>query len=372
MSRVLIAPDKFKGTLTAAQVGDAVARGMRSRLPELEVQVVPVADGGDGTIAAVEHAGFSQVLLRATDPVGRTIETRYARRDDEAVIEMAEVSGLAMLGGHLAPMDASSTGLGEVIAHALDAGCRRIVVGIGGSASTDGGAGLVQALGARVLDTAGGPVAPGGGGLAGADRLDLTDLHPGLARAQVSVACDVDNPLVGPRGAAAVYGPQKGADPDQVAELDATLGRWADLVADATGADRRDNAGAGAAGGVGFAMLAVLGATLHPGTDLLFEMVGLEDAIDGVDLVVTGEGALDEQTLHGKAPAAVAKQAAAQGIPVVAVCGVNKLDEAGLARLGVREAYALTDLARDLDDAMTNGAALLTSIGAQLAADHLA
>ncbi len=371
MSRVLIAPDKFKGTLTASQVGDAVAQGMRSALPDLDVQVVPVADGGDGTIAAVEHAGFEEVELHATDPVGRRIETRYARRGDEAVIEMAEVSGLAMLGEELTPMEASSRGLGEVIRHALDAGCRRIVVGIGGSASTDGGAGMAQALGATILDAQGEPVGAGGGALASVAWLELGGLHPGLAEAELLVACDVDNPLTGPRGAAAVYGPQKGADAGQVEQLDAALAGWADQVARVTGRDHRDESGAGAAGGVGFAMLAVLGGTLHPGTDLLFEMVGLDEALAGADLVVTGEGALDEQTLHGKAPAAVAKRAAAQGIPVVAVCGVNKLDEAGLERLGVRRAYSLTEVARDLDDAMTNGANLLTSIGARLATDNL-
>ena len=372
MTRVVIAPDKFKGTLTAAEVGAAVARGMRSAMRDLDIAIVPVAEGGDGTIAAVESAGFTQVGLHAGDPVGRTIATRYARRGDDAVIEMAEVSGLAMLGRDLAPMDASSAGLGEVVAHALDAGCRTLVVGIGGSASTDGGAGLAQALGARILDASGADVAPGGGGLADAATLDLTGLHPGLREATVLVACDVDNPLTGARGAAAVYGPQKGASPDQVATLDATLGRWADLVARTTGTDQREEPGAGAAGGVGFAMLALLGATLRPGTDLLFDMVGLADALDGADLVVTGEGALDEQTLHGKAPAAVAALAAERGIAVVAVCGVDKLDDTGHAELGVRQSYSLTDFASDLDDAMTNGAALLETIGARLATDQLA
>lgn len=367
MTRVVIAPDKFKGTLTAAQVAEALERGLRSVVTDLDVVTVPVADGGDGTLAAAEHSGFRRETLTATDPVGRTIDTAYVRDGERAVVEMAEVSGLAMLGDDLDPMNASSRGLGEVIAAALDAGARTLVIGIGGSASSDGGAGMAQALGARVLDSNGTDIAPGGAGLDDVAELDLTGLHRGLADAELLFACDVDNPLTGERGAAAVYGPQKGASTEQVRELDAGLGRWADVVAKATGADRRDVAGAGAAGGVGFAAVALLGAELRPGAELLFEMVGLPQAVVGADLVITGEGALDEQTLHGKAPAAVAKLAAAQGVPVVAVCGVNKLGADGLSRLGVRRAYALMDVARDQDEAMTQGDRLLEQIGAQVA-----
>ena len=367
MLRVVIAPDKFKGTLTAAEVAEAVERGLRAEVGDLEVTIVPVADGGDGTLAAAEHAGFEAVRLSATDPIGRVVDTAYVRRGADAVVEMAEVSGLAMLRGKLDPMNASTRGLGEVIAAALDAGARTIVVGIGGSASTDGGAGMVQALGAKIVDASGEEVAPGGAGLVGASRLDLDGLHPGLADATLLFACDVDNPLTGPLGAAAVYGPQKGASPEQVRELDAALASFADLVAQETGHDRRDVPGAGAAGGVGFAALALLGGELRPGAELIFEMVGLPQAIVGADLVITGEGALDEQTLHGKAPAAVAKLAAAQGVPVVAVCGVNKLDADGLSRLGVRRAYALMDVARNQDEAMTQGDRLLEQIGAQVA-----
>ncbi|MBD2759357.1 glycerate kinase [Yimella sp. cx-573] len=372
MPRVVIAPDKFKGTLTAAQVAQALERGMRSVITDLDVAIVPVADGGDGTLAAAEHAGFEAVHLEASNPVGRRIGTRYVRRGTDAVIEMAEVSGLAMLGDALDPMNASSRGLGEVLAAALDAGRRKIVVGIGGSASTDGGAGMAEALGVRILDAGGSAVLAGGAGLTEAASLDLSGLHPGLADAELLIACDVDNPLTGARGAAAVYGPQKGASADQVDALDAALVHWADLVAEATGDDRREEAGAGAAGGVGFAALALLGASLRPGAGLLFEMVGLEQSLPGADLVITGEGALDEQTLHGKAPAAVAELAAAHGLPVVAVCGVNKLDEEGLHRLGVQRAYAVMDHARDMDEAMNNGAALLERIGASLARDFLA
>ncbi|HEU5265075.1 MAG TPA: glycerate kinase, partial [Jatrophihabitans sp.] len=266
MACVLLAPDKFKGTLTAAQVAGYLAEGMWSS--DIEVVSVPVADGGDGLLDAFEAAGFERVPAAAAGPTGIVGATSYVRRDDEAVVELAAVAGLVQLGGSLAPLTATSRGVGEVIAAALDAGCTRIVLGIGGSASTDGGLGMVQALGARVLDAAGAEVGAGGLGAQAAATLDLGGLHPALAQASVEVACDVDNPLTGPHGAAAVYGPQKGADPDQVALLDRALSHWADVVAAATGVDRRDAPGAGAAGGVGFAALGVLGATLRPGVDL--------------------------------------------------------------------------------------------------------
>ena len=251
-------------------------------------------------------------------------------------MELAEVAGLAGLHGALAPLTATSRGLGELIAHALDAGCTRVLVGIGGSASTDGGLGLVQALGARVRDASGAEVGPGGAGAATAATLDLTGLHPGLAAARIEVACDVDNPLTGPEGAAAVYGPQKGADPDQVRQLDAALAHWADVVAAATGHDHRADPGAGAAGGVGFATVAILGATLRPGAQLMLDQLGFADALAGADLVVTGEGSLDEQTLRGKAPAAVAAAGRAAGVPVIAVAGRCLLDAAAAAGRRVR------------------------------------
>ncbi|HET6866756.1 MAG TPA: glycerate kinase, partial [Solirubrobacteraceae bacterium] len=271
MARVLLAPDKFKGSLSGAEVAASLAEGIRSRRPTADVVAVPVADGGDGSLAAFEAAGFERVTLCATDAAGRTAPTWYVRRGEDAVVELAEVAGLAGLKGALAPLTATSRGLGELIAHALDAGATRVLVGIGGSASTDGGLGLAQALGARVRDASGAEVGPGGAGAARAATLDLTGLHPRLAESRVEVACDVDNPLVGPDGAAAVYGPQKGAGPDEVRQLDAALAHWADLVAATTGRDHRADPGAGAAGGVGFAAVAILGATLRPGAQLMLD-----------------------------------------------------------------------------------------------------
>jgi glycerate kinase len=372
MTRVLLAPDKFKGTLTAAQVAGHLAAGLRSVLPDIETVVVPVADGGDGTLAAAEAAGFARVPLTATGPTGTPCASGWGRRGAEAVVELAEVSGLAQLpDGRLQPLTATSRGTGELIAAALDAGVRRIVVGIGGSACTDGGVGLLQALGARVTTQGGEEVGPGGSGLRQAHRLDLTDLHPGLAAAELVVACDVDNPLTGARGAAAVYGPQKGAGPSDVEVLDTALARWADLVAQSTGSDLRNTPGAGAAGGVGFALIAVLGASTRPGAELVFELTGLADAVSTADLVVTGEGSLDSQTLHGKAPAAVAALARDKGVPAVAVAGQVLLSQGELTAAGLDAAYALVDEATTRQEALDAPGPLLERIGARIAREHL-
>lgn len=372
MARVLLAPDKFKGTLTAAEVAAHVATGLRTVLPSVEVVTVPVADGGDGTLAAAEAAGFTLVPVRATGPTGMPVRTGYARRGDEAVVELADVSGLARLPeGRLAPLTATSRGTGEVIAAALDAGCRRVVVGLGGSACTDGGAGLLQALGARVSGRRGRALRDGGGSLADVVGLDLSGLHPALARCELVVASDVDNPLTGREGAAAVYGPQKGAGPDDVEALDLGLSAWADVVARATGRDLRDRPGTGAAGGVGFALLAVLGATMRPGAALVAELTGLADAVSAAELVVTGEGSLDEQTLRGKAPAAVAALARDKGVPAVAVAGRVQLTPDQLAAAGLRAAYALVDEASTPQEAFDAPGPLLERVGARIATEHL-
>jgi glycerate 2-kinase len=371
MTHVLVASDKFKGSLPAAAVGEAVSAGIRGVCPNTEVVVVPVADGGDGTMAAAIAAGFHPVPVTASGPTGEPVTTSYARRDDRAVVELAAVSGLSQLPGGLAPLTASSRGTGEVIAAALDAGCRQIVVGIGGSACTDGGAGLVSALGGRLLDPDGMEIADGGAALEHIERLDLSGLHPRLSNAEIVVACDVDNPLTGPHGTAAVYGPQKGASAEDIHRLDGALARWADVVAATTGSDKRDAPGAGAAGGVGFAAIALLGAQLRPGIELILDLVDFHRQLAGARLVVTGEGSLDEQTLHGKAPAGVAAAARAAGIPVVAVCGRSLLTTEQLAAAGISAAYSLNDLEPDMQRSMTNAASLLEQLAGRIAAEHL-
>jgi glycerate kinase len=368
--KVVVAPDKFKGSLTAAQVAARVAAGLARAAPGVEVAQVPVADGGDGTLDAALSAGYRRVPVRAEGPTGEPVDTAYAERDGVAVVELADVSGLGRLpGGRPAPLTASSYGTGQVLRAALDAGCRRIVLGIGGSASTDGGAGMVEALGGRLLDARGGEVGRGGAALAAVRSLDLSGRHPALPRTEVVIASDVDNPLLGPRGAAPVYGPQKGASPTDVAELDAALAGWAEAVHRATRVDAAGTPGAGAAGGVGFAALAVLGARLQPGIDLVLDLVGFGSALPGTGLVITGEGSLDAQTLHGKAPAGVAAAARAAGVPVVAVAGRSSLSPADLEPAGILAAYALTDLEPDLQRCMTEAGPLLERLAVKVAID---
>ena len=261
--KVLVACDKFKGSLTAAEVADRITAGLGAVVPTAAVVRVPVADGGDGTLDAAVAAGFTRVPVTASGPTGEPVATSYAVRGDLAVVEMADACGLLRLPGQVrAPMTASSRGLGEVLAAALDAGCRRIVMGIGGSASTDGGAGMLSALGVRLLDAGGAALPEGGGALGRLARIDLGGIHPALAQTEVTLACDVTNPLLGPSGAPTVFAPQKGASPEQVLELEACLRHFAMVVTAATGRDDSLLPGAGAAGGVGYAALALFGARM--------------------------------------------------------------------------------------------------------------
>jgi glycerate kinase len=366
--RVLIAPDKFKGSLTAAEVARAVGVGVRRVRADAEVREVPVADGGDGTCAAAVAAGYAAVPVAVAGPTGEPVRTGYARRGERAVVELADACGLMRLpGGRLAPLSASSRGAGEVVAAAVRAGCREVVLGIGGSASTDGGAGLLRGLGAMIRDEEGHDLPEGGAALARAATVDLAPLRALLGGVRITVASDVNNPLTGAHGAAAVYAPQKGATPRQVAELDAALRRWADVIGAATGTDLRDAPGAGAAGGVGYVARTVLGAPLRPGIDLVLDLVGFPTHLVGADLVITGEGALDTQTLRGKAPAGVAAAARAAHIPVVAVCGQTSLSERELSRAGITAAYPLTDLEPDPRRCLTRAATLLEELGARIA-----
>jgi glycerate kinase len=379
--KIVVAPDKFKGSLPATQVAAAIAAGLHAGRPNAEVVTMPVADGGEGTVDAAVAAGFERVPVTAAGPAGDPVQASYARRGEVAVVELAGVCGLARLpGGRPTPLTASSFGAGEVLRAALEAGARKIILGAGGSASTDGGAGLLQALGARVLDTSGRPVRPGGAGLREVAALDLTGLHRALQSAQcpaghpadIVLAADVDNPLTGPDGAAEVYGPQKGASPAEVAALDAGLRRWAAVVAAAAGRDWSRTPGAGAAGGVGFAALAVLGATRRPGIELVLDLAGFETALDGADLVITGEGSLDAQSLAGKTPVGVARAAARRGIAVVAVAGRSTLREAELAAAGIAAVYPLTDLEPDLERCRAEADRLLRRTGQMIARDRLA
>jgi glycerate kinase len=372
---VLIAADKFKGSLTAVQVAAHVTAGLRSVVPGLAVESLPVADGGDGTVEAAVAAGFVRRTARVTGPLGEPVEAAYALHDGTAVVEMAEASGLRHLPpGIFAPLTATTYGTGELLRAALDEGARTIVLGVGGSATTDGGAGMLGALGARLLDADGAPLAPGGGALAELAEADLSGLDPRLAATTIVLASDVDNPLLGTTGAAAVYGPQKGAGPQDVAALDAALGRFVEVLAEATGpaaAQAAEAPGAGAAGGIGYGALVGLGATFRPGIEVLLDVLGFADALARADLVVTGEGSLDEQTLHGKAPVGVAQAARARNVEVVAVCGRLALTPSALSAAGIRRAYPLTDVEPDVDRCIAQAGPILERAAAALARDFL-
>lgn len=368
---VLIAPDKFKGSLAAPEVADAVAAGLRRVNPDLAVRIAPVADGGDGTVRAAVAAGYRSVPVRVTGPVGELVETEIAVDGSTAVVEMATASGLALLDQrNLAPMTAHSTGTGEAVAAALDAGARTVVLGVGGSASTDGGAGLLAALGARITDADGREVPAGGAGLRDVAAVDLSTLDSRLSGTDIVLASDVNNPLLGENGAARVYGPQKGAEGDQIGRLDAALGNWASALRRAGGRDVAAEPGAGAAGGVGFAALAALGARMRPGVDVVLELVDFAGGLAGAELVVTGEGSLDEQTLHGKGPAGVAERARAADVPVIAVAGVCSLPPERLRAAGFAGAHALTDIEPDAQRCLDRAAELLAELGEKMARDR--
>ncbi|HVF08974.1 MAG TPA: glycerate kinase [Actinomycetota bacterium] len=330
--RILVAPDKFRGTLTAAQAARAFAAGWRRSRPDDALDLVPMADGGEGTMDALVDALDGRIVpATVSGPFGDAVGSAFGLASTPegmlGVVEMARASGLALLDDtRRDPLRTSTRGTGELIALAIAAGADRLVVCIGGSATNDGGAGLAAALGVRLLDASGAPIPDGGAALASLDRIDLSTRHAGLARISVTGACDVDNPLTGPSGASVVYGPQKGATPGDVVSLDRALGRLAAVVERDLGVDLRDEPGAGAAGGLGFGLMAFCGATLRPGVAVVMEAVGLAERIVAADLVITGEGSLDEQSLRGKVPAGVLDACRLAGTPAAIVCGRATID----------------------------------------------
>jgi len=356
---VVVAPDSFKGSLTSVEVARALAAGWARTRPGDRVLLAPLADGGEGTLAAIEAAGgWEWRAMPATDPLGRTITARWLRSIDgeAAVVELAEASGLSRVSpSERRPRRASTFGTGTVLRAAVEAGARRVVLGIGGSATTDGGCGLIAGLGAEVRE-----------------RLrPVEELRPLLGHVDLQVACDVANPLLGPTGAAAVYGPQKGASPEDVARLDRELAAWADRLEAATGRRERDTPGAGAAGGVGFGLLAIREAfgsfALRPGIELVMEAVGFAAKLAGADLVITGEGRIDAQTAFGKTALGVAQRAAAAGVPCIAVGGGVEPD--GIAALAAVGAVTVpvSERPQSVEAAMAAGAAPIVACGERLA-----
>ncbi|MBV9092724.1 MAG: glycerate kinase [Streptosporangiaceae bacterium] len=373
---MVIAPDKFKGTLTAGQVAAHVAAGLERACPGLQSVQAPVADGGEGTVDAAAAAGYRRIEVGVRGPTGRPVTAAFALRDRTAIIEAAQACGLSRLPGEvLAPRTASSHGVGELMLAAARMGAERIVLGLGGVASTDGGAGMVAALGARLVDESGAPLPPGGAALARLHRIDVSTPR-GLPATEIVVATDVDNPLLGEHGAAAVYGPQKGASANDVASLEAGLARWADVAEQALGKTSRDEPGAGAAGGLGFAALAFLGATARPGIDLMLDLLAFRARLTGARLVITGEGAIDAQTLRGKAPAGVARAVSAAAgqagaVPVLAVAGRCSLSTAQLRAAGIVRAYALADIEPDIGTCHSRAGPLLEELSWVVARDWI-
>ena len=323
--KVVIAPQSFKGSISALDAAKAMEEGVLRIVSDAETVLVPVADGGDGTLETlVEATGGDIRSVTVTGPIGKAVTAEWGALGDgqTAVIEMARTSGLALLSlTEREPLRATTYGLGEVIREAFDVGFRSFIVGIGGSATNDGGAGMAQALGVRLLDETGENLPLGGAALADLRRIDISGLDKRAIGARFSVACDVSNPLTGPEGASAVYGPQKGATPDLVEQLDAALKNFARVVERDIGTSIDTVPGSGAAGGLGGGMMAFLEGSLRAGIDIVLDHVGLDEKLEGADLVITGEGQLDFQTVYNKAPVGVAWRAKQRNIPVIAICG---------------------------------------------------
>lgn len=371
--KIIIAPDSFKESLSALVVAEQIEEGFREIFPDAEYVKLPMADGGEGTVAALVAATGGRVIeAQVTGPLGEKTAAFYGVTGDgrTAVIEMAAAGGLALVPSALRnPMKTTSYyGTGELIRLALDAGLRDLLVGIGGSATNDGGAGMLQALGVRLLDGQGQEVGPGGGCLDQVARIDCSGLDSRLEPCRISVACDVDNSLTGARGASAVFGPQKGASPEMVARLDANLGHFSRLVARDLGVEVADIPGAGAAGGMGAALLAFLGAELRPGIDVVSKVVGLERLLVGAQLLITGEGRIDSQTVFGKTPVGVARMAKRQGVPVIALAGSLSADAAVVYPHGIDALFSVVPGVCSLDDALSGAAQNVRSTARNIAA----
>ena len=353
--RVLVAPDKFRGTLTARQAAEAIESGWLRERPEDVLDLVPLADGGEGTLEALVPPDAGRRLRRrVTGPLGSAIEAEAGIRDGIGVVEMARASGLDLVGtDHRDPVHATTRGTGELMAAVLAEGVSSLLVCLGGSATNDGGVGMAVALGGRFLDGQRNEVPDGGGSLLQLASIDVRPVLDAVRKVEVVAVTDVDNPLCGPAGASAVFGPQKGAGPDEVLLLDRALRHLAAVAEHDLGVDRSQEAGAGAAGGLGFGLLAFAGARLRPGVEVVMDAVGFEERIDGADLVITGEGSLDEQSLRGKVPAGVLRAAQAAGVPTAIFCGVATVQPEGavvrslVARVGLET--AMGDARRSLE-----------------------
>jgi len=368
---VLIAPDSFKECLSAGTAAEAIARGWHRARPDDSLDLLPLADGGEGTVAALRAAtpGGRLVACEVMGPRGTAVQAAYVDLGRRGVVlEMAAASGLTLLAPKARdPRHTTTRGTGELLAHALEGGARRVIVGLGGSATNDGGAGLAVGLGYRLLDADGRPLPPGGAALARLARIDAAERHPVLEGSTIIAACDVDNPLCGPQGASHVFGPQKGATAEMVAELDAALAHFAAIVHRDLGVDVLEIPGAGAAGGLGAGLIAFAGATLEPGFSLIADICGLDARLRTADLVITGEGRIDGQTARGKTPMGVARRAQAQGKRVIAFCGALGEGHEALRTEGLAEIHCITPVGTLAADALARAEEYLADAAEALA-----
>ena len=370
--RIVIAPDSFKESLTALEVATEIEAGFREIFPDADYFKLPMADGGEGTVAAmVDATGGTRVEVEVTGPQGEPVTAFYGLTGDgkSAIIEMAAASGLALIATHLRnPLKSTSYGTGELIKAALDTGVNHIIIGIGGSATNDGGAGMLQALGVKLLDISGCEIGFGGGELMNLEHIDISSMDPRLRSCRIEAACDVNNPLTGPKGASAVFGPQKGATPEMVAALDANLIRYASIIHRDLGVQVESVPGAGAAGGMGAALLAFLGAQLRPGIEIIMEAVGFEAIVKHADLVITGEGRIDSQTIHGKTPIGVARMAKRYGKPVIGIAGCLSSDAAVVHGHGFDAVFSVISQVCTVEEALTNAAVNVRTASRNIAA----
>ncbi len=358
--KIVIATGAFKHSLSASAAAEAVARGLRRSGLAADLVLLPIADGGNGTLDALLAGGGERLTRTVRDPFGRPVAAAFGTRGESAVIEMALASGLELIAAdELDPLRASTYGTGELLRATLDTGVRRVIVGMGGSATVDGGAGCLQALGVRLLDAESQDVPPGGGNLHLVRQIDASGLDPRWREVEVIIASDVDNPTLGDAGAAAVFGPQKGADPAQIETLEANLSHFFALVADQVGVDVRTTPGGGAAGALSAGLMAFLGGRIESGIDLIVDLLPFDQALADADLLITGEGRMDEQTLHGKGPIGIARRAREYGVPTVALVGGLEIDDARLHEGGVWAALPITTAPMSLADALADADALV-------------
>ena len=369
--KIVVAPDSFKGSVSALEAANAMEQGIRRVFPDAIIDKIPMADGGEGTVQSLVDATGGHIQThRVVAPLENEVDAQFGilAGGETAVIEMASASGLTLVPiDKRNPLRTTTYGTGQLIHAALEAGCRRLIIGIGGSATNDGGVGMAEALGVRLLDADGKQIPRGGAGLGQLASIDITELHPAIAETETVVACDVNNPLTGPNGASHVYGPQKGATPEMIETLDGHLAHFDSVLTRTLGKSFNDVPGAGAAGGLGAGLMAFLNAELQLGVDIMIDAVNLEERVKGASIVFTGEGQLDFQTAFGKTPVGVAKVAKAHNIPVIAIAGGIAEGAEAVYEAGIDAMLGIVQEPMSLDDAVEDAARLIANTAEQAA-----